>query len=394
MSRARCAFAVATLVLASTADALADPLKLSDMVDDLQRIQVQIAQGDKTAYAGQLKQLKTMGAAIAAAKPETWKDKREADSLVIYILSGGSLVEVVRLLKDETIVESERSLVRGALAYVTNHEADAIGLIGQTDWIALDARLAGEIAFARSVLETKHDAKAAAELLDWARLLAPGSLVEEAALRREIALVAETRDARRVAMLTRQYSTRFAASLYAADFFGELAHTIGRLGLADDAANYQLLSSSTTTLAPDNRRDFLLTLAKTAVVNARFAAASAAASEALRGARPASPEEARARLYLDAGRIYSDGYDAALADLQGLAAAKFDRSDAGLLASVRSVAGALRIAPNAGAVEAQNAAFVEGAGEKAGGPALTIERATDALKRTSRLAGASEGDAQ
>ena len=59
------------------------------MVDELRRIQLQIAQGDKAAYAAQLNQLKTMGAAIAAAQPETWKDRRQADLLVIYILSGG-----------------------------------------------------------------------------------------------------------------------------------------------------------------------------------------------------------------------------------------------------------------------------------------------------------------
>ena len=64
----------------------------------------------------------------------------------------------------------------------------------------------------------KANAKAAVELLDWARLLSPGGLVEEAALRREIALLAGAKDVARVAMLTRQYVTRFAASLYAADF--------------------------------------------------------------------------------------------------------------------------------------------------------------------------------
>ena len=62
-----------------------------EMADDLQRIQSRMAQGDKSAYAAQLKQLKAMGAAIASAKPETWKDKRQVDSLVIYVLSGGAL---------------------------------------------------------------------------------------------------------------------------------------------------------------------------------------------------------------------------------------------------------------------------------------------------------------
>jgi chemotaxis protein MotC len=393
MKGVRQAFALAALFLASPAGALDELSKLSSMVDELQRVQVQIAQGDKAAYPAELKQMKTMAAAIAAAKPETWKDKREADSLVIYILSGGSLVEVAPLVKDETILESERPLVRGAIAYVTNHEADAIGLLDQVDLTALDIRLAGQIAFARSVLEMKRDPRAAARLLDWARLLAPGGLVEEAALRREIALVVETRDVRRVAMLTRQYSTRFAASLFALDFFDDLARMIARLGLADDPANYQLLSDATASLPAESRRNFLLTLAKASVVNARFDAASAAAAEALRGARPESPEEARAHLYLDAGRIFSDGYDAALADLHGLAAAKFDRSDADLLASVRSVAAALRVTPRA-AVETQDAPPGGDAHGKTDEPAQTIDRAWEALKRTSHFADASEGGAQ
>jgi len=225
-----------------------------------------------------------MGAAIAAAKPETWKDRRQADSLVIYILSGGSLADLAPLLKGDAVVESERALARGALAYVTNHEADAMSLLGKQDLNALDARLAGEVAFARSVLETKRDAKAAVELLDWARLLAPGGLVEEAALRREIALLAEAKDVGRAAMLTRQYATRFAASLYAADFFRDLAVAIARFGLADDPGDYRLVSRAVASLPPDRRRDFLLTLAKSAVVNARFDAAAAAATEALEGA--------------------------------------------------------------------------------------------------------------
>ena len=116
------------------------------------------------------------------------------------------------------MVESERALVRGALAYITSHETDALEPLSKIDLDTLDLRLAGQIAFARSVLVTKRDPKAAVLLLDWARLLAPGGLVEEAALRRETALLTEAGKSPRVATLTRQYATRFPASLYAADF--------------------------------------------------------------------------------------------------------------------------------------------------------------------------------
>jgi chemotaxis protein MotC len=366
--------------------AFADSAKVSDLVDELRRMQAKVAEGDKAAYSAELNQLKTIGAAIAAASPETWKNKRDADSLVIYILSGGSLADVGPLLKGDALIESERSLARGALAYVTNHEADAIALLGQTDLTALDARLAGEVAFARSVIETKRDAKAAAGLLDWARLLAPGGLVEEAALRREIALLAEAKDVTRLAMLTRQYVTRFSASLYAADFLRDLAGAVVRLGLADDPANYRLVANSVASLPPDGRRAFLLNLAKSGIVNARFGVAALAATEALESSKTDSPEAMRARLYLAAARLFSDGYDAALADLRTLSESKLDRSDAGLLSAARRVAVQLRVLPDLNVFNTENAAALPDSNkDKPSGPALTIAQAKDALQRTSSL---------
>ncbi len=386
------ALAFAAFAALGPSTAFADSAKVSDLVDELQRIQVKIAQGDKAAYPAQLNQLKTIGAAIAAASPETWKDKHEADSLVIYILSGGPLADVATLLRGDAVIESERPLARGALAYVTNHEADAINLLGQTDLTALDLRLAGEVAFARSVLETKRNAKTAVELLDWARLLSPGGLVEEAALRREIALLAGAKDVARVAMLTRQYVTRFAASLYAADFLPDLAGVVARLGLVDEAANYKLISNAIATLPTDRRREFLLNLAKSGLVSAKFTAASAAATEALASSKADSPEAMRARLYLAASRLFSDAYDAAVADLRTLSASKLDRADAGLLAAARRAAAELRIAPEPGVVDTQDPAALSGGDKvKPTGPALTIEQAQDALTRTAGLAALQNG---
>ncbi len=379
--------ALAAFAGLAPAAAFADTPRISDLVDELRAIQFKVAQGDKTAYSAELNQLKTIGAAIATASPETWKNKRDADSLVIYILSGGSLVDVGPLLKGDAVLESERSLARGALAYVTSHEADAIPLLREPDLTALDKRLAGEVAFARSVLETKRDAKAAVDLLDWARLLSPGGLVEEAALRREIALLAEAKDMSRLTVLARQYVTRFGASLYAADFLRDLASAVGRLGLADDPANYKLLSSAIAALPPDDRRGFLLNLAKSGVVSGRFVAAASAATEALEGSKADSAEAMRARLYLAASRLFSDAYDAALADLRALPATKLDRADASLLAAARRVAAGLRVVPDQSVFNTENAVALPDADKgPPSGPALTIAQAKEALQRTSGLA--------
>ena len=194
--RRRVALVLAALLAAGRAEAETASATISDMTDELQRIQTRIAHGDKAAYAAQIGQLKAIGAAIAAARPETWRDKREADSLVV-VRPERRLARRSRAARSKATlcIELERALARGAVAYITSHEADALTLLSAIDPAGLDARLAGQVAFARSVLETERDPKAAVSLLDWARLLAPGGLVEEAALRREIALLAEARDA-------------------------------------------------------------------------------------------------------------------------------------------------------------------------------------------------------
>jgi hypothetical protein len=79
--------------------------------------------------------------------------------------------------------------------------------------------------------------------------------------------------------------------------------------------------------------------------------------------------------------------------LQSLAASKLDRSDANLLAAARRVAAELRTAPAAAFVDAQEPSPGDGDKDKADGPALTIKRAQDALKRTSTLALMREGGA-
>jgi chemotaxis protein MotC len=390
--RASRLLALSALALLAPATVFAEPPsatappKISDLVDDLQRMQVKVSQGDKSAYAAELNQLKTIGAAIAGANPETWKNKREADSLVLYILSGGALADVAPLLKGDALIESERSLARGALAYVTNHETDAVAQLDKTNLTEIDPRLAGPVAFARSVLETKRNPKKAVELLDWSRLVAPGGLVEEAALRREIALLADAKDASRLAMLTRQYVTRFSASLYAGEFLRDLARAVVRLGIADDPANYKLVASSIASLSAESRQGFLLNVAKSGIVNARFPVAASAATEALASAQPDSPEAARARLYLAAGRLFSEGYDAAIADLRTLPTATLDRGDADLLSAVRKAAAQLRAAPDFSVFNTQNAMALPDANKEAPtGSALTIANAKEALQRTSSL---------
>lgn len=362
---------------------------ISALAADLQTLQAQIAAGDKSAYTAQPGRLKALGAAIAAAKPEVWQSKRETDAAVVYLLSGGQPREVAQLLQSGVVPESETLLLRGAIAYVAGNEAEAQSLLDGLDPRTLDLRFAGQVAFAQSVLQTTRDQAKAIALLDLARLLAPGCLVEEAALRREILLVNDQGDVDRVASLSRQYATRFGRSVYADDFLHGLGAAVVQADLTSTPENFAKLHVVISALTSEIRRAFLLTVARAEALNGKFAVAGAAAAEALRDAPGDSADEARGRLYEAAARVVSSEYDGGVAELQSAAPSKLDKSDQALLAAVRSIASYVR-APQREISPQRERAAAEAPPDPADHAAATIALAEAAMSRTAALAGVAQ----
>ena len=382
--------ALVLLTLGVGACAPARAQSISAMAADLQALQAQIASGDKSAYAAQPERLKAIGAAIAAAKPEVWQSKSETDAAVIYLLSGGQPHDIVQLLQSGAVPKSQASFMRGAIAYILGEEADAKALLDGIDPRDLDLRLAGQVAFAQSVLETSRDEKKAIALLDLARLLAPGGLVEEAALRREVALAGDQRDIDRFASLSRQYATRFGRSVYAGNFLQGLAAIVLKADLIHDLPSFEKFHNFISSLTPDVRRGFLLTIARDEALNGRFGVAGVASGEALRETPGDSADEARGRLYEAAARILTPEYDNGVAELQSVAPSKLDKRDQSLLAAVRSVAAYLREAPvdiDAESERTSAAATPQGGDDEA---AATIALAEAVMSRTAGLAGVAE----
>lgn len=378
--------ALALLAPGLGAGAPARAQSISAMANDLQALQVKIAAGDKAAYTAQAERIKAIGAAITAAKPDIWQSKTETDAAVIYLLSGGQPRPVALLLQSGAAPASETPLLRGVIAYILGNEAEARALLADIDPLKLDLRLAGQVAFAQSVLATAQDPKKAVALLDLARLLAPGGLVEEAALRREIALVAERRDTGRFTALARQYATRFGRSIYADRFLQGLAGDVMKADLIQDLPSYQKFHPFVSSLTPGERDQFLLTIARAEAVNGKFAVAGIASGEALQEAGSDSPEEARARLYEASAKILTPEYDNGVAELRSVAESKLDKRDQILLGAVRGIATYLREPP----VETAGANGPPSADAQGGndGVASTIALAESALNRTDGDLGA------
>ena len=275
---------------------VAPPAPLSDMVIEVQRLQARLAQGDKAAYPLSHEKLKATGKAIAAAKPEEFKRPEERAAVIAYLLSGGLPRDVAGIVARGDFPAAEQDLLHGAIGYVSGKQEDAASLLSY-DASRVSLRIAGQLAFAQSVLTTPKDARRALELLDQARVLSPGTLVEEAALRREILLVGDLRETDRVAFLARQYVERYGRSLYAGDFVSTLAKTAIRFDLCatlTDLAKFDALLKLTP---PEGARTFLLAVSRAALPQGRFEVAAQAAADALKSAAPGSPDYLRAKLY-------------------------------------------------------------------------------------------------
>jgi chemotaxis protein MotC len=308
------------------------PTPLSDMMVDVQRVQAHMAQGDKPAYDEQRIRLKAIGAKIAAAGPEAFKVRTERDAVVVYLLSGGQPRDAAKIADRGDFPAEERDLLRGAIGYALGRQQDAEALLA-FDAKTQSLRLGSQLAYAQSVLLTSKDQRKSLELLDVARLLSPGSLIEEAALRRQILLVGDLRDSDRVAFLARQYVERFGKSIYAGNFVQGLTTTAVRYDLCSDLANLDKFSSLLELVTPEQRHSFLLGVARASLLLGRFDVAALAAQRAQQPPAPGTPDDARAHMYDTIARFAHMSAEESKAAFAAIDASKLTPADRDLLAA-------------------------------------------------------------
>ncbi len=249
-----------------TAPADAEPYAL---VRTLHALQEQIAGGDARAHAAQRGLVAHVAERLAAADPAVWQSERNARAAVAFVLSGGPPALLRRLVALDPRPRLDERLLRGALAYVEGNEALARSQLDGIDPRTLPAGLNAQIALVQAALLTREEPARAAALLGLARLFAPGTLVEEAALRREIAIEGGRGQFDRFEALTALYLRRFGRSVYAADFRRRFEALLLGLDLERDPAKTARVEALLSRFEPEIRRDLFLALARLAASRAR-----------------------------------------------------------------------------------------------------------------------------
>jgi len=230
---------------------------------------------------------------------------------------------------------------------------------GNTDSFAMGKRRARGCA-----LIAKDDPGEALRLLDKARVMLPGTLIEEAALRRALILTRQMADIEKFAYLSSEYIWRFPKSEYFESFRQQFASAVVQFSLADDSKVSHQTGMLIAMLDPSSQLPLYLQIGYRGIIVGKAGAALAAAAKAKQLSESGSTERARADLYEAAALSLTGHLEAAIEELNTVDLRRLPRQDrelkeaAAALAKMISDAGANASEPFVPEVAQATNAFV------------------------------------
>jgi chemotaxis protein MotC len=318
------------------------------LVRTLHLMQDQIAIGSTEAHLGQRGLLGILDDRFMNLEPETWQSSKNARAAVSFVLSGGNpgILRKILELGSSIIAETDRALIEGALAYVEGREEAAQSSLTSLDPRSLPPTLGAQLALVQSALVVRKNAAKSDELLDFVRLQAPGTLLEEAALRRQVFVASQTHNMGKFQSLATEYLRRYRHSVYAGNFRQRLASVLTRIDFGKEASRFEGVVAMMSELDSEARRDLYLLAARSSIEQGFTTSARLLADKAQEVAGSDKMSAARAKLYRAASLITSpQTIDGAVNDLRSIDRSGLAASDLDLLDSALAMAGQIRKMP-------------------------------------------------
>lgn len=318
------------------------------MVRSLQLVQDRIASGDQAALPMQAKLLELTDARLRKVNAEELKEPKNLRALLVYGMSGGNPATVKAATARIEMDAGMQAISTGVLAYLGGRPADAIEALKPVDPMTLPSDLGAFVALVKGSLLATDDPAQALALLDRARLLSPGTLVEEAALRRTVGITAASGDAARFAHASTQYVERYLHSPYAAQFAD--AFVSGVIAM-NQALSRDKLADITAMMDAERSRVIYLRIARRAAIDglndlSAFAAARAVPNLDGRGTK----DDPRAALYASLSAVTSATVDDLRDKLKAIDRSRLSEGDRALYDAAEAVTHEIVAPPPAASV--------------------------------------------
>ncbi|AHB47780.1 chemotaxis protein MotC [Hyphomicrobium nitrativorans NL23] len=318
------------------------------LIRALRSVQDEVAVGSTTAHEQQRQILRDLGSQLRGLPVQVWDDVRNVRAAVFFALSGGDPAVLKIVIGRTKTPYVERRLLRGALAYGEGRQRDALGLLHPIKARDLDPVLGGMVALIQGTLLARTNSKDAIQRLDEARLLAPGTLIEESALRQEILLVAREGEIERFDVLTDQYSRRFPNSLFAQSFRRQFFAGVARQDFKRASEWISRTQTELMKVPAGERVGLYLAIAQEATKGGNLDIAKFAAGKARELSHAGSRQMARALLYEGAARVATDEFETGVALLREVDLTALDAADREVHAAALAVSRSVGAWPEAG----------------------------------------------
>jgi len=306
------------------------------LIRSLQFVQDAVVQGDHSAMEMQRFLIGVIDSRLREAEQEVFDDPRNVDAALIYAMSGGNPATLDILAIKDKFGNFDNEVTTVLRAYLNGRAAKTQTTLTDVVKIYRDTEIGPYITLVAANVTASMNDIGALELFDWARLTAPGTLIEEAALRRSLFIASEKNMVEEALHYAQMYARRFINSPYAgqyADLLVDLIQTnysqIGEDGLSE------ILSFMDR---PRKREIYLRIARKAAIAGMRELAIFASdKAEALLGTNDTTPQ-AMAALYSGMAKIPTDGVDGVLESINALAGARLSQRDKALREAAEIVA--------------------------------------------------------
>lgn len=278
-----------------------------ELVRTLQALQDQTALGNVAAHSAQRPMIEMIGQRLAAAPVEVWQDQRNGRALIAFVLSGGEPDTLKRLMANKIELPGiDEKLAVAAIAFAERRADEARALLVDLDARALEPGLASHVALVQGIVFSEREQERALSKFEEARLFAPGTLVEQGALRRQSILAGKMGRWDEGERLAGQYLRRFGSAVYAPAFYRELAESLANQPDTRDEDQLARLKRLFDQIAEKARRQTYLLLAERAVLGGKVKMARFAAAQASALYDASSTEAMRSQVYGAAANVASE----------------------------------------------------------------------------------------
>ncbi len=307
----------------------------AQMIRSLEFVQDAVVQGDHSAIEMQRHLIGLIDERLRGASSDIFGDAANVDAALIYAMSGGNPETLAILASRDSADRFDDRLVSILGRYLAG-EGHLVG----DELVALLPDYRGDriepyLTLVAANLTAGNDPDRALRLFDWVRLLSPGTILEEAALRRSI-FVATRADLIDAGLIhAERYARRFLHSPYA----GQFADLFVDLVLKHpDAIEAEQIVGILGFMDIERQRSVYLRIARKAAISGNRELAMIAAGRAEELASDNPKAAALAELYAGAAGVPSENVVEAAERLSGIDDTALSERDRALQRAARIIA--------------------------------------------------------